>query len=438
MSITVGIKRPQLARLLGGRAGEPAVLRGDRRRAARSSCSTAGSRCAPACPPNATSRPPSASAVRPSPPPMTRSARRAIVESRQGAGSWTALPAGRRGRPARARRPADAHRPGPRARRRAARVRRVRRRGRRGLPRRTAARATNRSGWPGCGRRSPSATPRAACRPCPSRSSSPPARSTACASCSRRSSTRRRGPGRVAHLPARARRPAPRGARLVPRRRQRGLGPRAHRRRHAPGRRPARVRDPRLPEPHRPPDGRRRPRRARGRAAGDAGAYVVSGRDLRRARRSTTSPAPRPLAAHDTDGRVISIGSAAKVLWGGLRIGWIRAGQAARTPPGRGAGDRRPGQPGARTARSSPSCCDRIETITAERRTVLRERRAALVAALRDECPDWEFEVPPGGLSLWVRLPGGSARHWRPRPDGTACTSSRGRRSASTGSWTTT
>lgn len=40
---------------------------------------------------------------------------------------------------------------------------------------------------------------------------------------------------------------------------------------------------------------------------------------------------------------------------------------------------------------------------------MLRERRAVLVEALRRECPDWTFTVPPGGLSLWVRLPGTSS-----------------------------
>jgi DNA-binding transcriptional MocR family regulator len=142
-------------------------------------------------------------------------------------------------------------------------------------------------------------------------------------------------------------------------------------------------------------------------AARDAGAYVVS--DETFAELAVDDVArPRPLAGHDTDGRVISIGSAAKVLWGGLRIGWIRAGQALV---------RRLAEARETVDLASPvleqlivtELLDRIETITADRRTMLRERREALVAALRHECPDWEFEVPPGGLSLWVRLPGTSS-----------------------------
>jgi DNA-binding transcriptional MocR family regulator len=119
-------------------------------------------------------------------------------------------------------------------------------------------------------------------------------------------------------------------------------------------------------------------------------------------------PMPRPMAAHDTDGRVISIGSAAKVFWGGLRIGWVRASQAiaARLAEVRESVDL-----------ASPvleqlivtELLARLDPIVAERRAALGERRAALVAALRGECPGWEFAVPQGGLSLWARLPGTSS-----------------------------
>jgi len=138
-------------------------------------------------------------------------------------------------------------------------------------------------------------------------------------------------------------------------------------------------------------------------AAGDANAYVVT--DETFAELAIDDAArPRPLAAHDTDGRVISIGSAAKVLWGGLRIGWIRAGQALV---------RRFAEARETVDLASPvleqlivtELLARMDAIAAERRSVLRERRAALVESLRRECPDWEFTVPPGGLSLWARLP---------------------------------
>jgi DNA-binding transcriptional MocR family regulator len=40
------------------------------------------------------------------------------------------------------------------------------------------------------------------------------------------------------------------------------------------------------------------------------------------------------------------------------------------------------------------------------RRCQARDNSAALVAALRREVPDWEFDVPVGGLTLWVRAGG--------------------------------
>lgn len=40
------------------------------------------------------------------------------------------------------------------------------------------------------------------------------------------------------------------------------------------------------------------------------------------------------------------------------------------------------------------------------RRGQARENRDALVTAMRRELPSWEFEVPQGGLTLWVKAGG--------------------------------
>ncbi|MEV7009021.1 PLP-dependent aminotransferase family protein [Streptosporangium sp. NPDC051022] len=118
-------------------------------------------------------------------------------------------------------------------------------------------------------------------------------------------------------------------------------------------------------------------------------------------------PRTAPLAAFDTDGRVISIGSASKLWWGGLRIGWIRTGAATirRLAALRAAVD---------IASSLfeqlvvTRLFEDIEETRAERRRTLGASRAALVAALTEHMPDWSFTVPRGGGSLWVRLPGPS------------------------------
>lgn len=119
-------------------------------------------------------------------------------------------------------------------------------------------------------------------------------------------------------------------------------------------------------------------------------------------------PDTAPLAAFDTDGRVISIGSASKLWWGGLRIGWIRttAAMVRRLAVLRAAVDI-----------ASPlfeqlvvtRLFEDIEDARAERRRTHGASRDALVAALRARMPDWGFAVPKGGGSLWVRLESPSA-----------------------------
>jgi len=46
----------------------------------------------------------------------------------------------------------------------------------------------------------------------------------------------------------------------------------------------------------------------------------------------------------------------------------------------------------------------RAAEVVPQRRSMLRRRRDALVAALRDELPDWRLRVPAGGVTLWVEL----------------------------------
>ncbi|MDP9867416.1 MULTISPECIES: MocR-like transcription factor YczR [Streptosporangium] len=119
-------------------------------------------------------------------------------------------------------------------------------------------------------------------------------------------------------------------------------------------------------------------------------------------------PAAPPLAAFDTDGRVITIGSASKLWWGGLRIGWIRATAAmVRSLAVLRAG----------VDIASPifeqlvvtRLFEDIEETRAERRRTLRASREALVAAVTERMPEWSFTVPKGGGSLWVRLESPSA-----------------------------
>jgi DNA-binding transcriptional MocR family regulator len=119
------------------------------------------------------------------------------------------------------------------------------------------------------------------------------------------------------------------------------------------------------------------------------------------------SVSPPPLAALST--QVIAIGSVSKVLWGGLRVGWIRAGE-----PLRSAIVARKAALNLGTAVISQALATRIlATIDggwlAAHRAALTERRDLLTALLREHLPAWRARPPDAGLSLWAELPVDSA-----------------------------
>jgi DNA-binding transcriptional MocR family regulator len=117
---------------------------------------------------------------------------------------------------------------------------------------------------------------------------------------------------------------------------------------------------------------------------------------------------PRPVAAFDPGGSaVITVGSVSKAIWAGLRIGWVRAAPevirslvAARVYADLGS----PLLEQLAVARLMTG--GGWDAAVALRRSRARENREALVAALQDRLPDWEFTVPHGGLTLWVRTGG--------------------------------
>lgn len=100
---------------------------------------------------------------------------------------------------------------------------------------------------------------------------------------------------------------------------------------------------------------------------------------------------------------VISIGSFGKTVWGGLRVGWIRADErfirrlVALRP------HRDLGTPEFEQAVAT-RLFDHLPDILAQRSVLLREGRDAAVSALRELLPEWEVPDVAGGVSLWVRL----------------------------------
>ncbi|WP_423834224.1 PLP-dependent aminotransferase family protein [Streptomyces manipurensis] len=117
-------------------------------------------------------------------------------------------------------------------------------------------------------------------------------------------------------------------------------------------------------------------------------------------------PAPPPLASLAPRGgadHVVTIGSLSKTHWGGLRVGWIRATAKMITEltAVRVSADMTGSVLDQLVALPLLDGMDR--TLPA-RLDELRLRRAALVDALQRHTPEWSWQVPPGGLSLWVDL----------------------------------
>jgi DNA-binding transcriptional MocR family regulator len=119
-----------------------------------------------------------------------------------------------------------------------------------------------------------------------------------------------------------------------------------------------------------------------------------------------TADAPPPLAAYaPAHAEVLSVSSLAKAVWGGLRLGWVRA----------------PGEIADRLARykaradlGSPlldqalavRLLPQLAELHAARVATTRQRLDHLAALLTEQLPSWHWRTPDGGSALWVQLPG--------------------------------
>ncbi len=116
------------------------------------------------------------------------------------------------------------------------------------------------------------------------------------------------------------------------------------------------------------------------------------------------APPPPPVAAATHGHGVVTVGSASKSYWGGLRVGWIRASPTliSRLATSRAAEDI--GTP----IMDQLACGELIarhDDVLTPRREVLRRRRGALLDAVGESLPEWRVDSPPGGLSMWLRMP---------------------------------
>lgn len=112
------------------------------------------------------------------------------------------------------------------------------------------------------------------------------------------------------------------------------------------------------------------------------------------------SDAPPPLGVHGT---VITVGSVGKSVWGGIRLGWIRAEHTTIT----------------RLALARPSndlgnptleqlmllrLLQQYDRVLDSRREQLRAGHALLTGLLRERFPTWRVPDVAGGLTLWVNI----------------------------------
>lgn len=111
---------------------------------------------------------------------------------------------------------------------------------------------------------------------------------------------------------------------------------------------------------------------------------------------------PPPMAAF-VDDLVLTVGSASKSYWGGLRVGWIRASEelvqrllSMRTSIDLG------------TPVFEQLVLEELlvtpRSIMQQRSEELTVQRDVAVSALREHCPQWSLTVPSGGLSLWCDI----------------------------------
>ncbi|MEL4015577.1 MocR-like transcription factor YczR [Dryocola clanedunensis] len=116
------------------------------------------------------------------------------------------------------------------------------------------------------------------------------------------------------------------------------------------------------------------------------------------------APPPPPLAAFDSSDNVITLGSAGKSFWGGLRLGWIRASARTIASLAQVRNSLDLGTPVLEQL-AAIHLFNEAESFLPQRREMLRRNQQSCSEAISDLFPDWRIlNAPQGGLSLWIEL----------------------------------
>jgi DNA-binding transcriptional MocR family regulator len=141
--------------------------------------------------------------------------------------------------------------------------------------------------------------------------------------------------------------------------------------------------------------------------ARQAGAFVLEDDFARMLGHADSPTAPLPLATKDNDGVVVHLRSLSKPTSPTLRVAAVSAhGPALERIRGLHAVEQffvpRPLQEATLELVSAPAWRRHLRTLSIE----LRDRRNAIVAAVREHLPEVTvLTVPDGGYHLWLRLP---------------------------------
>ena len=133
--------------------------------------------------------------------------------------------------------------------------------------------------------------------------------------------------------------------------------------------------------------------------------------DLTLAETQREGTIPPPIAAFataETGATILTLGSLSKLMWGGLRMGWIRGPEPVIQRLARLKALVDLGTPLLDQAVAARLMED-IDAIRKDRVAGLAERGAVIGEALRRDLPEWRFAKPESGLCLWVQLPGGAS-----------------------------
>ena len=146
-------------------------------------------------------------------------------------------------------------------------------------------------------------------------------------------------------------------------------------------------------------------RRRLARLAESTGVPLIEDNALEHASLTGTAPLPA-VASYAPDAPILTVGSLSKVLWGGLRVGWIRASEAmiGRLAHCKAVHDL--GSP-VFTQAIAARLLPRLDTVGAERRAQLVGHLERAERLLHEHVPGWTWRRPEGGLALWVKLPAG-------------------------------